>query len=127
MGDRMARRTIYDGLTRSEISMLWGIWRHHVSKYCLEWEEVKDFILWAEKHGYIGGAKLLRCNESAPYSPDNCYWDIVPGCFPKGHPCRECERRNGCSNPCPERLRYWDDTMNHIRASFGDVKRKDEI
>lgn len=77
--------------------------RHHVSKYCLEWQEAKDFILWAEKNGYIGGAKLRRHKESAPYSPKNCCWNIVPE----------------CSTPCPERLRYWDETVERIRAEFG--------
>lgn len=76
-------------------------------------------MLLAEKNGYIGGAKLRRCNESAPYSPENCCWNIAPECFPKGHPCRECSKKQDCSTPCPERLRYWDETVERIRAAIG--------
>lgn len=112
----MGRRTIYEGLTKSEIASLGNIWRHHVSKYCLEWEEVKDCILWAEEAGYIGGAKLRRRDPEKAYSPSNCYWEIVPECFPKGHPCRECSKKQDCSTPCHERLRYWDETVERIRA-----------
>lgn len=122
----MSRKVIYDGLTKCEKASLSQMWKGYVSRDS-DWDYARDFLLWAQDSGYIVGARLRRRDTGEPYSPGNCYWEIVEKCFPKGHPCRECERRNGCSNPCPERLRHWDDTMNHIRANFGDVKRKDEI
>lgn len=115
---------IYNGLTPNEVRFLRKKWYVQVSRYCLKWEEARDFILWAQDAGYIDGAKLRRHFEAEPYSPDNCYWEITPRCFPEGHPCRDCVDRQGCEAACPNRLRYWDAFVERVREADGGVQHE---
>lgn len=111
-------KRIYNGLTKNDVNTLWGTWKYHNGRDFQGWESVRDFVLWAAETGYIAGAKLRRYDEKEPYSPGNCYWEIMDACYPEGHPCRGCAEMQDCSTPCSDRLRYWDEGMERIRAGM---------
>lgn len=70
--------------------------------------EFLDYVLfykWAMDNGYRVGARLVKQDESAPYSPDNCFWY-----------CRNVETSNARDT---EFELLWDDTVNRIRRHFG--------
>ena len=67
----------------------------------MEWETFEDFMRWC-KGTYTPGTRLVRINDTKPYSPNNCKWETMQLC--------EAYRRKLAAQ--------WDAVMEPIRKRY---------
>ena len=70
-----------------------------------EFLDYPSFYNWSIDNGYRSGARLFKNDNSAPYSPENCFW--------------HCRSVNINMARDPEFEARWDETVNLIRTHFG--------
>lgn len=102
-------KTTYDPeLRKTEHgSRLYNAWKKlRTFPYDPVFTEFPDFYKWAMVEGYQVGDKLMRHDEEAPYSPENCYWTL-----PKEEEMSPSWKIDWCIR--------WNETVNRLRRYFG--------
>ena len=93
---------------------LYGYWKKvHRYTEAPEFKKFSDFFGWAMSNGYIVGAKLLRYDETQPFSPENCFWARRDECVGIGYGKGDTLYRNLTWE------QKWDEAVNRIRVHFG--------
>lgn len=75
MSNNVHGLTVKDDTGRTKAHPLYWVWHEKRKKYDMSpvWEEVGDFVEWAEAEGWEKGNSIRRFDTHAPYSPKNCY------------------------------------------------------
>lgn len=105
-------RTIYDKSIREtpDFKPLYDRWQK-IKKEGLhpDFAEFPKFFKWSIKHGFVPGAHLIRLDNSKPYGPKNCKWNVA--CHKdQGHIYGDEQR---------EWIKKWNETVNRIRKHYG--------
>lgn len=92
-------------------------WQSLYNRYCSKCKNIpykqiaptfQEFYDWSMLNGFVMGARLVRYDDSKPYSRDNCHWlppkDRIPDI--KGA-AREAA------------IAKWNETVNRIRIHYG--------
>ena len=88
-------------------SRIYGAWKRiRTRSYDLAFHDFIDFYTWARNEGYTIGDKLMRRDESLPYSPSNCYW-------------KSSDDEEMSPAWAVEWCEKWDETVRKLRKHFG--------
>ena len=64
------------GLSASPIYLDWQTKHKYPNLgFCKEWEDFKDYYVWAIANGFEENSRIYRYDNTLPFSPDNCYVD----------------------------------------------------
>ena len=66
------------GLSASPIYLDWQTKHKYPNlAFCKEWEDFKDYYVWAIANGFEENSRIYRYDNTLPFSPDNCYIDKI--------------------------------------------------
>ena len=75
MSNNVHGLTVKDETGKTKAHPLYWVWHEKRKHYPLDpaWEEVAEFVEWAEANGWEKGNSIRRFNTHGPYGPANCY------------------------------------------------------
>ena len=86
----------------------WHTFKVKNQPICREWKVFPHFYRWSIESGYQIGAKLYRYDNTMPYSPENCVWQMM-----------QPREKQISEKGNIDAINSWNKTVNVFREHYG--------